>query len=567
MPTPLYCAITANRPLLRVGVMLDHWTVPAWIEEVLASVQGSGIAELTTVILNREPRPLRGKLRNRLPRLLTVQEAGLRTLLWQLYVRVDERLRRDFATPFRTTNVQPLLAGAKAIDVVPIREGFVHRFDVAAIAVLKRERLDVILRFGFNIIRGDILSVATYGVWSYHHGDNNQYRGGPAGFWEMYERNPVTGTVLQVLTEELDGGHVIYRTYGATKSFESLLVNRYLVYRKAIPFVARCLRKVYVLGSDGIRPEVGAPPHVRRLYRTPHNGQMLLFFARAAFKMLIARIEVGLRIQRDHWFLGIARGVAPSERLAGKVTAVHPPRGRLWADPMIVRSNGQGFIFFEDYDYRSRRGRISVVELNADGGVGAQRTALEADHHLSYPFVFEWRGTHFMVPETASAQAVRLFRAAEFPLRWHYVQELLSDIRATDATLCEHEGRWYLFTSVSEVGGSSWDELFLFVSDTPMGPWTPHPMNPIVSDVRSARPAGGLFRCDGVLYRPSQNSEKSYGHSLVVSEVTELTPEQYTERLAYRIEPDWLPNIHGCHTISMAGDWMALDCKAVKWRP
>lgn len=538
--------------------MLDDWTVPAWVADVLASVQSSGVAELTTVILNREPPPAR---RNWGERSISPS-----TLLWRLYVRRDERWRPAFATPFQPTNVQSLLAGAKAIDVVPIREGFVHSFDAAIIAVLKRERLDVILRFGFNIICGDILSVANYGVWSYHHGDNNEYRGGPAGFWEMYERNQITGTVLQVLTEELYGGHVIYRTYGATMSFESLLVNRYLVYRKAIPFVARCLRKVYEHGSDGIRPEVGAPPYARRLYRTPRNGQMLLFGARAAFDMLIARIALGLRIQRGHWFLGVACGVAPSERLAGKVTAVRPPRGRLWADPMIVRSQGQTFIFFEDYDYRSRRGHISVVELDASGSIGAPRTALQADHHLSYPFVFEWRGAHFMVPETERARAVRLYRSVEFPTRWEYVQDLLSDIRAVDSTICEHDGRWYLFTSVSEAGGWSCDELFLFVADTPIGPWAPHPMNPIVSDVRSARPGGALFRRDGVLYRPGQNSEKTYGHSLAVLEVTELTPDRYAERLAYRIEPNWLPGIYGCHTITMVDDLMALDCKALKWR-
>jgi hypothetical protein len=51
-----------------------------------------------------------------------------------------------------------------------------------------------------------------------------------------------------------------------------------------------------------------------------------------------------------------------------------------------------------------------------------------------------------------------------------------------------------------------------------------------------------------------------------VFEVTELTPDRYAERLAYRIEPDWLPNIYGCHTITMADDLMALDCKALKWR-
>ena len=81
----------------------------------------------------------------------------------------------------------------------------------------------------------------------------------------MYERNPLTGTILQVLTEELTGGRVIYRTYGATRSFESLLVNRYLPYRKAIPFVARCLRRVYEHGPAGLRPEAEAPAHTRRL--------------------------------------------------------------------------------------------------------------------------------------------------------------------------------------------------------------------------------------------------------------------------------------------------------------
>src|SRR6516162_3359000 len=39
MPTPLYPAITSNKPLLRVGVMLDDWTVPAWVADVLASIQ------------------------------------------------------------------------------------------------------------------------------------------------------------------------------------------------------------------------------------------------------------------------------------------------------------------------------------------------------------------------------------------------------------------------------------------------------------------------------------------------------------------------------------------------
>ena len=374
MPTPLYPAIISNKPLLRVGVMLDDWTVPAWVADVLASIQDSGVAVLTTVILNREPRPAPRNLAEKLKRVLSAKSAGLGTLLWDRYVRSDERRNPDFATPFHPTDVHSLLAGARVIDVVPLRNGMVHRFNEADIAAVKRDSLDVIVRFGFNSLSGEILSAARYGVWSYHHGDNNKYRGGPAGFWEMYERNPLTAAILRILSDDIEGGQVIYRSYGATHSFESLLENRYWLYRKAIPFVTRCLRRVYEHGPAGISAEAKATAYTRRLYRTPRNRQMLLFLMRIQWWHFVVRIQDRLKIQRDHWFLAVARGVAPGQQLAGKAAALHPPRGRFWADPMIVRNNGQAFLFFEDYDYGSRRARISVLELDANGRAGMPRT-------------------------------------------------------------------------------------------------------------------------------------------------------------------------------------------------
>jgi hypothetical protein len=44
---------------------------------------------------------------------------------------------------------------------------------------------------------GNILTAAKFGVWSYHFGDIDRYRDGPPGFWEMYERNPLSGVVLK----------------------------------------------------------------------------------------------------------------------------------------------------------------------------------------------------------------------------------------------------------------------------------------------------------------------------------------------------------------------------------
>ena len=68
-----------------------------------------------------------------------------------------------------------------------------HRFPPGAIAALLSHDLDVILRFGFNILRGEVLTSARYGIWSFHHGDNEFYRGGPPLFWEVVEDNPCSG--------------------------------------------------------------------------------------------------------------------------------------------------------------------------------------------------------------------------------------------------------------------------------------------------------------------------------------------------------------------------------------
>jgi len=89
----------------------------------------------------------------------------------------------------------------------------------------------------------------------------------------------------------------------------------------------------------------------------------------------------------------------------------------------------------------------------------------------------------------------------------------------------------------------------------------------VVSDVRHARPAGALFLSGSKLFRPAQNGAVTYGHAISVAQVTSLTPTDFAEHFAYEIKPDWLPGIHGTHTISFSDDLTVLDCKRIKWRP
>ena len=41
---------------------------------------------------------------------------------------------------------------------------------------IKKRNLDFFLRFGLNIITGEILEIPKYGIWSFHHGDERKYR-------------------------------------------------------------------------------------------------------------------------------------------------------------------------------------------------------------------------------------------------------------------------------------------------------------------------------------------------------------------------------------------------------
>jgi hypothetical protein len=547
---------TAPATPLRVGLMLDALSAPAWIAKILRQIEASDFATITFALVNDEPPPPQ-------PRLARLRAPRRRHLLFHLYDRVD---RRVFARPpdaFAREDLEPLLAGATVRHATPLRpKPFEHRFTPADVRAVREQELDVILRFGFNIIRGEILDCARYGVWSYHHGDNREYRGSPDLFWEIYERNPVSGTLLQVLTDDLDAGHVLYRSFHATQ-LSSLWRNRNAAYWKSAEFVTRRLRDA----AEGRWPQIQASadfreptPYAKAIYRRPDNRQMVRFLARLAagfaarqLRKLVVTDEWDVRYRRASGDPGLPPGTDGFRPLP-------QPRGRELADPFLVEEGGRALLFVEDYAPAGGRGTIACVELHADGRPGSLEPVLEQPHHLSYPFVFRRGDEWYLVPESHEARRVELFRADEFPHRWSRAAVMLDDVRAVDATVCEHEGRWWMWVNIAVDGADVADELHLFHAAEPAGPWTPHPLNPVVSDVRLARPAGRPFVHGDRLIRPAQDCSVRYGYATVFCEVLTLSPEAYAERPVARLEPGWLPGQIGGHTYNAGAGWEVVDC-------
>jgi hypothetical protein len=167
-----------------------------------------------------------------------------------------------------------------------------------------------------------------------------------------------------------------------------------------------------------------------------------------------------------------------------------------------VTRHGKYYLFIEEFSYTAGKGHISVIVMNNDASIEPPLRVIEAPYHLSYPFVFEYDNGLYMIPESFENRTVDLYKCISFPDKWEIAGHLMQNCRAVDTTLFHWQGKWWMFTNQIETeGASTWDELFLYHSDTPLSDsWTPHPRNPVVSDVKSARPAGRLFECGGHLY-------------------------------------------------------------------
>jgi len=125
--------------------------------------------------------------------------------------------------------------------------------------------------------------------------------------------------------------------------------------------------------------------------------------------------------------------------------------------------------------------------------------------------------------------SLQVYRADSFPTRWTHAHTLLSGGVFSDATLFQHDDRWWLFTETSEPRRH--DTLRLFHADEPFGAWMEHPSSPIVSgDRTTARPAGRVVRTNAGFVRFAQVCAPRYGTSVKAFGITELTTSTYAER-------------------------------------
>jgi hypothetical protein len=523
---------------VRVGVILGGSVQERWVEEAVERVLALDDVRIAAVVF--------------------VEPTDRPTSIGRLHAGLETA----FEPARQLRHARYALAGVRALKAVPgerIRaEVSADGWSLGQADIDRLNALDVDVWLCFTPIapRRRFPRVSRLGLWGLEIGHGVPATSHWAGVAEI-AAGSVT-TMVSAIDYAAEGPGVLYRSFGATRS-DSVRANRLAALSKGLAFFARLLDG---RARSGGRPSPAAldVPSDYPPARRPSAPVLARALARTVAHRWGRRVP-SLRWARQ-WQVAyyFADPADPGYR-AEKLRYLVPPRDRFWADPFAVERHGRYFVFVEELPYNVQRGRLVAIEVFEDREASAPQLVLERPYHLSYPFLFERDGELFMMPETAGNRSIEVYRCGRFPADWSLHATLRTDVSAFDATLWREDGdRWWMFVNIAEPGADPCDELHLFHSRSPFGPWMPHAANPVVSDVRCARPAGPLFLRDGVLHRPCQDDSVAYGHAVRIQRIECLTEDSFRESTVDVVHPGWDPAVLRVHTVGRAGRLRVLDC-------
>ena len=543
----------------KVGILIDSTYVSKRIYDLLQFSLKSNNYEITTLIVNN----LDKKDSNIISQIfLHINKRGLLKFLsaavFKIICKIESlALKRlgKFSSLYDSYELSE--NQYEVINVKPIvsKSGFKYRYEKYDIEKIRSEKLDLLIRAGNGILQGEILTVCPNGIISFHHADNDTNRGSPPGFWEVYERNPRTGFIIQRLKEELDGGDVLYKGFVTTSWFYSL--NLAKLYEISNHFFHSVIDDI--TSDKPLLSVQKKSPYSFPLYTKPSVSQSLLYLMKTT-TILLKKILMKISGKSYRWSVAYQFVDSWRDVALWRSTKIPNPKNRFLADPFVIYRNGEHYCFVEDYDYAIKRGNISVYKITS-GSNEELGVALKEDFHLSYPYLFEFDDELYMCPETCENREIRIYKCVDFPLKWVFHKTIMKDVSAIDTAIFPYGDKWWMFTNLDKSPLEDLtSQLHIFYGSDPFTEnWIPHDKNPIVFDPLRAR-NGGMIIDESEIYRTYQRQGfEIYGEALGVAKVNKLTTSEYSEEVLFEVEPRFFKNIKGTHTYNFDKGLLVFD--------
>lgn len=237
------------------------------------------------------------------------------------------------------------------------------------------------------------------------------------------------------------------------------------------------------------------------------------------------------------------------------------------ADPLVFETSKGTFLFFELFDKKTNKGSIACSAIT-DGKIGKYEIVLDEPFHLSFPFVFEFNDSFYMIPETGAKKQIILYKALDFPYKWRSEKVLLENINSSDNIVFFHDKTLFLLSSIIYSTASCCSNL-LFNLDKELRINDKIIETP--ASVDGARNAGPILAKGDKLIRVGQfcpNNE--YGKGLCFFEINNDNGI-FSEKLLKIILPNDISfpkedKYFGVHTYSYAHNLEFIDAKVTKKR-
>ena len=537
---------------LRVGVLIKQGALSKWIYQLLQRIKTCSFAA-PVLIIDTHPPAIRAPME-------------WKHILFRLWRSWDHGFFANNGDGSIYHKAADSIADIPKIEIssAPAGHSAHVSFTTADLEKLVALDLDVLLDFAHAGAASELSVAAKYGIWFFPESNSEQQDHISSLLEPILAGAPASALSLVAARSPGNRIELLHAAQVATDPVSLTRVQDATNWRKP-HWIMRTLSLLHHSGRswEAVAQGCSLPPPASA---APGNFQMAKFivhrYTRAAWS------KARNKMRREQWVIGIRKRGSAGNRFELKdFTPLAPPADRFYADPFIVEKNGKNYLFFEELPFTANQGIISCMEMDADGHCGPTRSVLEMDYHLSYPFVFEWGGQMYMLPETRDSGKICLFRAVDFPACWKLEKVLMENVWAVDPTLFEYAGKFWLFAGGVEEHGDINSELYLFFAQSPLGPWIPHPLNPVVSDVHRARPAGKLFFHEGKLIRPGQDCSLRYGSAIALNKVVALSETEYREEPLQKLENDWLPGNLGSHTLNSSEHFDVIDGRWLVRRP
>ncbi len=513
---------------LKIGLILENEYVNSHLKELIEWVSNQNEMEISHyLVADNVPNTQSSKIKKLFS--LSFIKKYLNSYLKKLIMRYEEkrnlsnsRLHSNILNKFKITEFE---INKFVYSAQYSKNGISIVLDEDSLKELKKLNLDVLLRFNKRILRGGILNLNKFGILSLHLGDDMKYRGGPSGFWEVYNKEPNSGFIIQQLTENLDNGNLLFR--GQISTEKTWLLNRAELNLRSYFYLKQTLKKIAT--NQKLPNFIKNVPYTDKVYRNPTNYQLI--------KYILMRIQnklndLNFNNKNNRYQVGFQKNTWGNLEYR-KSIFIENEEGTFNADPFVIEKDNKNFCFVECFNYSEKKAKINVYELSEKGYVFLG-TALEESFHLSFPYIFEFNNEIYMVPESSKNSDIRLYKCQNFPLDWRLQKVLIDNIDAADSMIFQKDNKWWLMTNEDPLRLNNHNyQMNLYYSENLLdGEWISHKNNPIIMDSNKARNAGLVFDGSDV-FRVSQafGFYKKYGENFSLNKIEMLDTNNYLETM------------------------------------